>query len=288
MEKGQMRCDVNLSLRRNGSKELGIRVEYKNLNSISGVRNAICHEISRQTRILDEGGAVRRETRRWDAKRNSSDGLREKEAEVDYCYFPDPDLMPVRLTVEVLTGIKNQLPEKPFDKQRRFIEQYKLPYTLTSVLCPNRMLADLFERTVSIHENANAIANLIVNDLLREISQSGTDEFNLRIFPDDLAAVVRSVDEGKFSKQAAQDILATMFRTGKKFDDVATSYISDICSVDIEELCRQAICSCEKAVSEFQNGKQTALNAVKGWVMKNSNGKANPAEISKVLFRMLQ
>ncbi|MDR2576686.1 MAG: Asp-tRNA(Asn)/Glu-tRNA(Gln) amidotransferase subunit GatB [Puniceicoccales bacterium] len=290
MEKGQMRCDVNVSLRPLGEEKLGIRVEYKNLNSISGVRNAISHEIARQERILSEGRSVRRETRRWDAQKNSSEGLRSKETEHDYCYFPDPDLMAVRLPASLLAEIHAQLPERPFDRQRRFMEKFQLPYTLTSVLCPSRPLSDFFEETLQLHANPRAIANLIANDLLREISQHGhaTDDF--RLHPEDLAALVRSVDEGKLSKQAAQDLLAHMYQTGKHFDELADSFLreTDASPIDIELLCREAIAACPKAVEEFRKGKSTAINAIKGAVMKAAKGKANPADIDRVLLTLLR
>ncbi|MDR3316625.1 MAG: Asp-tRNA(Asn)/Glu-tRNA(Gln) amidotransferase subunit GatB [Puniceicoccales bacterium] len=286
MEKGQMRCDVNVSLRPEGGKELGTRVEYKNLNSMSGARNAIAHEIARQSRILEEGKTIARETRRWNAQKNDSEGMRTKENLQDYCYFPDPDLMPVRLDATFLDGLRGELPERPFDRQRRFMDQYGLPFTITSVLCPVRELGDFFEAALAVHYNPKAIANLIANDLLREMS---SDDRKLPLGPADLAALVREVDEGKLSKQGAQDLLVRMVRTGENFAKAAAPLLEEVrlSELDVGQLCREAIASSPKAAAEFRSGKTTAINAIKGAAMRAAGGKANPAELDRVLRDLL-
>jgi aspartyl-tRNA(Asn)/glutamyl-tRNA(Gln) amidotransferase subunit B len=287
MEKGQMRCDVNISLRPRGAEEYGTRVEYKNLNSVSGARNATAHEIDRQRRILESGGEVLRETRRWNAQRNTSEALRSKELVKDYCYFPEPDLMPVRLGRELLRELESALPERPFDRQRRFLADYSLPFTLTSVLCPSRALCDYFEAAVRIHPNPQAIANLIANDLLRELPVA---EVALRVSPGDLARLVQLVDGGNFSKQVAQDLLATMCRGGKKLEEAMgagglTGAVPH--AADCRDACRRAIAANPKAAGEFQKGKDNAINALKGAVMRESSGRANPADVDRILRELL-
>ena len=172
MEKGQMRCDANISLRLKGTKTLGTKVELKNLNSISGVRNGIEYEIKRQAKLLDEGKNIIQETRSWKADEGFSSPMRGKEQAHDYRYFPDPDLMPVKVSNEMRQSIEDTLPERPFAKQERFFKDYDLPYTITSVLYPDKALSDYYEEAVKCHNNPKLIANLLVNDLLRELSGS--------------------------------------------------------------------------------------------------------------------
>ncbi len=170
MEKGQMRCDANISVRPRGQTALGTKVELKNLNSISGVRDGVAHEIKRQIAAVRRGETIVQETRRFDMENGTSVSMRTKEMAHDYRYFPDPDLMPVKIDETMLERLRAQVPELAFDKQRRFYEQFQLPYTITSVLVPDRALSDWFEAAVADQPaRAQAIANWIVNDLLREL-----------------------------------------------------------------------------------------------------------------------
>ncbi|MDR2668140.1 MAG: Asp-tRNA(Asn)/Glu-tRNA(Gln) amidotransferase subunit GatB [Puniceicoccales bacterium] len=290
MEKGQMRCDVNVSLKPAGSAVLGERVEYKNLNSISGVRNAIVHEIARQRNILQSGGTIGRETRRWDAQRNTSDGLRAKENVHDYCYFPEPDIPPLKLDDETIESLCEGLPERPFDRQRRFMEHYELPYTVASVLCPQRQLADFFEAAAGTCKNYRAIANFIANDILRETSKTG-EEIGLRIGADELAQLVNAIDEGRIGKQAAQNAIASTYSTGTSFREFLNSTTKEIAQetgATMEEICRRAIGASPKAVAEFRGGKETAINAIKGAAMRESKGKADPSVLDRILRELLR
>jgi aspartyl-tRNA(Asn)/glutamyl-tRNA(Gln) amidotransferase subunit B len=290
MEKGQMRCDVNISLRPVGAKELGRRTELKNLNSISGVRNAIAYEIQRQWHTLETGGTLTQETRRWDGVQGISEGMRTKENAQDYCFFPEPDLMPVHISADLIEVLREGLPESPFVLQRRYMEQFDLPYTITSVICFSRILGEFFEETLAFHHNPRGIANLIINDLLRELSQNPLAPGNMGIKPKDLAQLVKLTDDRQISKQAAQDVLIEIFRTG---EDVATVIrrLGCIQSQDPAELvaiCRDIIGKNPKAVGEFLSGKSAAINALKGQVMKASAGKANPAQVDSTLRELLQ
>ncbi|MDR2030330.1 MAG: Asp-tRNA(Asn)/Glu-tRNA(Gln) amidotransferase subunit GatB [Puniceicoccales bacterium] len=287
MEKGQMRCDVNVSLRPMGSDELGTRVELKNLNSISAVRHAIDQEILRQGRILRANGTILQETRRWDAVRNCSDGMRRKEAVHDYCYFPDPDLPPLRLGEELIQRLRDELPEKPFDRQRRYERCYGLPYTLTSVLCPSRALGDFFEAAVKIYNNPRAIANLVANDLLREIGAVGGCWSELRLSPNDLAELVAAVDRGELSKQSAQDVLAAMCHSGERPAAAMERLGIGGSDIDLEKICREAIGENVRATAEFKGGKVAAINALKGAVMGKTAGRADPPMVDATLRRLL-
>jgi len=295
MEKGQLRCDANVSLKPRGSDRLGTRTEMKNLNSISNVRAAIEYEIERQADILDQGGVVVQETRRWDVDQGMSFSLRSKEEAHDYRYFPDPDLMPVQMDRDRVHELKSALPERPFDKQRRFQAEFNLPYTVTSVICPNRELSEFFEAALETHNSPKLIANYVANDLLRDLADaSGHGEQDLRVgecqlTPAHVGMLARIIDEGIISKQIAKEVFAEMFATGEMPDVIVEkkglkqSNDSD----EIEALCRDAIANNEKAVNQYKDGNAKAINALKGPVMKATRGKANPAMLDELLKKLI-
>ncbi|GAB4275023.1 MAG: Asp-tRNA(Asn)/Glu-tRNA(Gln) amidotransferase subunit GatB [Opitutales bacterium] len=293
MEKGQMRCDANVSIRPAGTMELGTKVEIKNLNTISGVRNGIDYEIKRQIRCIEEGEAIVQETRRWDAEKSRTTSMRSKEMSHDYRYFPDPDLMPVKLSKETVEGLRSELPEFPYDKQRRFLEQYSLPFTITSVLCPDRELSDYFEAAVAIYNNAKSIANLIANDLLRELAEAGSHGSlplsECKVKPEHVAGLVKLIDEGVISKQIAQDVFTQMFKTGHAADVIVREQGLEQTSdtSELEALCRDIITNNPKPVEEFKGGNEKAINALKGQVMKRTQGKANPKVVDDVLKSLI-
>jgi len=295
MEKGQMRCDANISIRPVGTTELGTKVELKNLNSISYVRAGIDHEIKRQIAVLESGGTIVQETRDYDGVTGASQSLRTKEMAHDYRYFPDPDLMPVRVNEAWKARLRETCPELPFDRQRRFFADYALPYTLTSVLVWDKPLADYFEEAVKIAGEARAqpIGNWIVNDLLRELKAASAGALSLaeaRMRPEHISQLVELVESGKLLSQAAKEVFAEVFATGETPFAVAEkrgllAQPSD--SGELEAWCRAAIAENEKAAAEFRAGKESAINGLKGPVMKASRGKANPKEVDATLRRLL-
>jgi aspartyl-tRNA(Asn)/glutamyl-tRNA(Gln) amidotransferase subunit B len=291
MEKGQMRCDANVSVRPKGQKELGTKVELKNLNSISGVRNGIAYEIQRQQQTLAQGGHIIQETRKWDADGGISTPMRSKETVNDYRYFPDPDLVALRIERAFVGELQQSLPEFPFRKQERFFTTYDLPYTITSVFYPNSELCDYFEETVKIYNQPKAIANLIANDLLRELSEAhlSITKNNFHITPQQLAKLVKLIDEGAISKQTAQDIFIEMFKTRKDAQQIIgeKGLAQNSNEQELVNFCKAAIENNPKAVAEYRSGKVTAINALKGSVMKASSGQANPALIDKILRQLL-
>lgn len=289
MEKGQMRCDANVSLRPRGADRLGCRVELKNLNSISGVRNGIGYEIKRQMEILQDGGTVIQETRRWNAARNLSEPMRRKETANDYCYFPDPDLMPVRITADMIGELRSGLPERPFDRQRRFMEVFGLPYTVTSVLCHDRELSDFFEAAVAVHPNPRAIANLLINDLLRELAALGMPLAKAPVTAAALAQLVAAIDGGRLPRQAAQNLVTETFESGQPLEELIKQQPSgDAIDEDhLRDICGQVIRENGKAVDQYRSGKTNAINALKGRVMGRTAGKANPADVDRILLEML-
>lgn len=295
MEKGQLRCDANVSLRPVGSEKLGTRTEMKNLNSISNVKSAIEYEIVRQTEVLEEGGTIVQETRRWDVETASSFSLRSKEEAHDYRYFPDPDLMPVQMDRARVAELAAELPERPLDKQRRYQKDFDLPYTLTSVLCVNRELSEFFEEALKSYHAPKAIANYIANDLLRELSaasehgDSALGVGQCQLSPAHIATLARIIDEGIISKQIGKEVFTAMFLTGQMPDAIVEErgLMQSNDSGAIEALCREAIAGNEKAVAQYKEGNEKALNALKGPIMKATQGKANPAILDALLKQLI-
>jgi aspartyl-tRNA(Asn)/glutamyl-tRNA(Gln) amidotransferase subunit B len=297
MEKGQLRCDANISIRPAGQTALGTKVELKNLNSIAFVRDGIAHEIVRQVAVVKAGGVIVQETRDYDGITGTSQSLRSKEMAHDYRYFPDPDLMPVKVDAEWKSRLAAELPERPFDKQRRFMASeaeggYALPYTLASVLIPDRGLAEWFETAAKLAGagRAQAVGNWIVNDLQRELSASGAALAEAKITPVHLAELVKLIDAGTLLQNAAKEVFADMFATGDAPAAVVARKglaAAPADSAELEGWCRAAIAGDAKALAEFKAGKESAINAFKGPVMKAAKGKANPKLVDETLRRLL-
>jgi aspartyl-tRNA(Asn)/glutamyl-tRNA(Gln) amidotransferase subunit B len=295
MEKGQLRCDANISIRPVGETKLGTKVELKNLNSISFVRDGIAHEIKRQMAVLERGGTIVQETRDYDGMTGTSQSLRTKEEAHDYRYFPDPDLMPVVVDEPWKNRIRAECPELPFAKQRRFIKQYQLPYTLTSVLVWDRALADYFEEAASLKpSHARTIGNLVVNLVLGHIAGSGItlDEVKRRVPASHLARLAELMDTEVIIPGVGKLIFSEMVQNqSRESPDAVVDRLqlrfSPTNSSELEQWCRDAIAANAKALAEFKAGKDSAINAFKGPVMKAAKGKANPKLVDETLRKLL-
>jgi len=311
MEKGQMRADVNISVRPKGSDKLGVKVEMKNMNSPSHVRSCVEYEIKRQIDCIKNNIPLIQETRRWDVALGVTQTMRTKEEAHDYRYFPDPDLMPVKISDELKAEIRAELPELPFERQRRYMSDYSLPYSATSVLCHDREMCAFFEEALNTYsKNPRGVANLITNDLLREIyseesSQEDSDIFaddsedstpvvekkisDCNITPANLATLVKLGDDGIISKQIAKEVFAEMFATGKSpeviVEEKGLRQNSD--SSELEQFCREAMAGNQKAIDQYKAGNEKAINALIGPVMKASKGKANPAMVLEIMKKLI-
>lgn len=289
MEKGQLRCDANISIRPVGQQSLGTKVELKNLNSISFVRDGIEHEIKRQISVVEAGGKIIQETRDYDGQTGQSQSLRTKEMAHDYRYFPDPDLMPVKVDAEWKARIQAQCPELPFDKQRRFQETYQLPYTLTSVLVPDRELSEFFEEAAKASGKPQAVANWIVNDLLRELSHAKIGVSEAKVKPTHVAELVKLIEAGTLISNTAKEVFVEVFQTG----DAPAAIVerkglkAETNEGELEQWCRDAITGNPKSLADFKAGKDSAINGFKGPVMKAAKGKANPKSVDETLRRLL-
>jgi aspartyl-tRNA(Asn)/glutamyl-tRNA(Gln) amidotransferase subunit B len=289
MEKGQLRCDANISIRPVGQSALGTKVELKNLNSFSFVRDGIQHEIRRQTAVALSGGTIVQETRDYDGQAGTSKSLRSKEMAHDYRYFPDPDLMPVEVNAEWKASIQAKCPELPFDRQRRLQAEYGVPYTITSVLVPDHELADFFEEAARACGKAQAAGNWIANDLLRELGSAKLSLAQSKVRPQHVAALVKLVDDGVILSNAAKEVFIDMFQTGDMPEAiVARKGLKAETNMDeLERWCAEAIASNAKSVADYKGGKESALNAFKGPVMRAAKGKADPKRVDETLRRLL-
>ncbi|MFI0347427.1 MAG: Asp-tRNA(Asn)/Glu-tRNA(Gln) amidotransferase subunit GatB [Chthoniobacterales bacterium] len=290
MEKGQMRCDVNVSVRPRDQKEYGTKIELKNLNTISGVRRALAFEIERQIGIVSAGGLLRQETRRWDDDRGETTLMRIKESAHDYRYFPDPDLLPI-YTAELLLNAQARMPELPQAKRNRLIKDYDISEYDASVLTEDMPLAIYFEAAVAAAKNCKpkSIANWIINDLLSALSASSISFSDCPVQPAALAELASLIEGGTISGRQGKEVFAEMMTSGKAATVVVREkgleQVSDTGA--IEAFCDQVIASNPSVVADFKAGKAAALNFLKGQVMKLSKGKANPAVAGEALTRRL-
>jgi aspartyl-tRNA(Asn)/glutamyl-tRNA(Gln) amidotransferase subunit B len=290
MEKGMVRCDVNVSVRPRGQKELGAKIEIKNMNSFSGARRALDYEIPRQIDVLTKGGKLSQETRRWDDVAGITETMRSKEMAHDYRYFPEPDLMPFEPTERWLEEVSARVVELPFAKKQRFITNYQLPAPDAETFVNDVPLGKYFEHIAKQSKNPKAIANWVINNLRAKISETQTTLDELKFKPENISELVSLVDSGKISSKIAQDVFGEMFSNGEAPSQIVEkkglAQVSDTGA--IEKFCDDAIAANPKSVEDFRAGKPAALNFLKGQVMKLSKGKANPALVGEILEKKLK
>ena len=288
MEKGQLRCDCNVSVRPEGQKELGTKIEIKNMNSISAVRRALAYEIERQTDCLVRGEKLIQSTRRWDDDAGRTFEMRTKESAHDYRYFPEPDLLPVD-TRAFLDEVRAKRPELPDEKRARFVSDFGVTSYDAAVLASERALAGYFEAAAKGARKPKNVANWIINDLLSALSASGKTIADCPISAHSLDELINLIDDGKINSTQGREVFSEMFATGRMaaaiVKEKGLEQVSDLEA--IEALCDQAIANSPKAVAEYKAGKVQAINSIKGQVMKLSQGKANPAVVGEILARKL-
>jgi len=288
MEKGQLRCDCNVSVRPEGQVELGTKIEIKNMNSISAVRRALAYEIVRQTDALERGEKLIQSTRRWDDASSQTFEMRTKESAHDYRYFPDPDLLPVD-TSAFIDEVRSRRPELPGEKRGRFVADFGVTEYDASVLASDKALAEYFETAARGARKPKNVANWIINDLLSALAAGEKRIGECPISAHALDELINLIDDGRISNTQAKVVFAEMFATGKSAGVVVKEkgleQVSDTGA--IETMCGEAIAGNPKAVAEYKAGKIQAINAIKGQVMKLSKGKANPAVVDQILARKL-
>src|SRR5438477_7963479 len=289
MEKGQLRCDCNVSVRLDTQTELGAKVEIKNMNSISGVRRALTYEVARQIASLERGENLEQETRGWDDVSGETFLMRTKESAHDYRYFPDPDLVPVKSEV-LLPEARARLPELPKQKRARFVQHYEITPYDAGVLADDLELAAYFEKAARISKKPKAIVNWILNYMQSALSTAGTTINDCPIPAEALNELVTLIDSGKISGKQGKEVFAEMFASGKSagviVKEKGIEQLSDT-SV-IEKICDEVIVANPKPAADFKAGNAASLNFLKGRVMKLSKGKANPQMVGEILERKLR
>lgn len=290
MEKGMVRCDVNVSVRPRGQSELGAKIEIKNMNSFSGVRKALEYEIPRQIDVLKKGGKLIQSTRRWDDVTGITEEMRTKEHAHDYRYFPEPDLMPFEPTEGWLEEVSRRVVELPLARKRRFMADYQLPAGDAQTFVWDLPLGHYFEGLARQAKNPKAVANWVINNLRAKMAETNISLTEMKFQPAALLELIDLVDSGKISSKIAQDVFGDVFNTGespaKIVEKKGLAQVSDTGA--IEQFCEQAIAANPGPAADFKAGRTAALNFLKGQVMKLSKGKANPALVGEILERKLK
>jgi aspartyl-tRNA(Asn)/glutamyl-tRNA(Gln) amidotransferase subunit B len=289
MEEGSLRCDANVSVRLRGESQLGTKVEVKNLNSFRYLSHALDFEIDRQIKLIESGGKVVQETRLWNVAAGRTEAMRSKEFAHDYRYFPEPDLLPVRVTAAVIDEVRAGMPELPDIRRERFIAEYDLPSYDSGVLTATRPLADYFEKVVAIGVLPKSAANWISSEVLRRLKESGKEISESQVSPDLLASLLSKVDLGTITAASGKQVLGKMFETGKSADEIIAadglSQISDASS--IEPIVGDIIAKNAANVGKYRSGNEGVFKFFVGQVMRETRGQANPQLVNEVVKRML-
>ena len=289
MEKGQLRCDANVSVRLKGAPKFGTKVEVKNVNSFRFVKQAIEYEIERQVEIVERGGTIAQESRLYDPDRGITVGMRSKEQAHDYRYFPEPDLVPLRVSQHWLGEVKAGLPELPADRRDRFVSEYSLREYDAQVLSLTRATGDYFEIAAKASGDGRTTANWVVGDLMGLLNGAGKDIESSPISATHLGELVALINKGELSGKLAKEILPRMFETGEAAADImereGLKQISDTGA--LEKIADEVIAANPKQVEQYKGGKVALMGFLVGQMMKASRGQANPAVVSEVLKRKL-
>ncbi|MFQ5950168.1 MAG: Asp-tRNA(Asn)/Glu-tRNA(Gln) amidotransferase subunit GatB, partial [Nitrospiria bacterium] len=289
MEKGNFRCDANVSIRPAGASEFGKRTEIKNMNSFRFVQKALAFEIARQERVLEEGGKIVQETRLWDDKNSVTQSMRSKEEAHDYRYFPEPDLVPLTISQAWIDKIAAELPELPDTKRERFVKEYALPVYDATILTGSQTLADFYEKTVALYPKPKVVSNWVMGDLLRELNNENKEIDQAAIRPESLAAMLKLIDAGTISGKIAKTVFEEIYRTGtdpqKIVKEKGLTQISDESELDLA--IQEVMAANPKEVEGYRSGKEKLLGFFVGQVMKRFGGKANPGKVNQLLKKRL-
>lgn len=287
MQEGSMRCDVNISVHKEG-EPLGTRTEIKNMNSLSFMEKALSYEYARQCDVLESGEKVVQETRRYNEGFQTTESMRSKEDAQDYRYFPEPDILTVEVSDEFVDAIRSAMPELPTALRKRYVEKYGLGETEADLIVKYKKIADFFNDCAR-QANPKLAANLILGQIFRGMqTEEEKEAFGIKVTPSQLAELVKLQDEGKINAQIARQTLKKMLEEGKD----ASAYLTedDLKGVDsgaIDKLCAEAVAANARAVNDYRNGKTQAIKALVGYVMKATRGKADAGEAEKKIIALI-
>lgn len=289
MEKGNFRCDINISLRPVGGKEYGTRAEVKNVNSFKFVQKALEYEIKRQSEVLDEGGRVMQETRLFDSGKGVTFSMRSKEEAHDYRYFPEPDLVPVVTAPEQIEAIRKTIPELPDEKRARFVKDYGLPEYDADMLTQSRAMASYYEEAARLSGQPKVVSNWMMGELMRLLNADGKDIEDSPVGPDRLASMIAMIGDGTISTKIAKTVFEEMYRSGKDaaaiVKEQGLTQVSDTGA--IETIIDEVIKANPGQHADYKAGKEKLFGYFVGQVMKASKGKANPEMVNQLLKKKL-
>ncbi len=290
MQEGSMRADVNLSVRPVGQKEFGTRTEMKNINSFKAIARAIAGEYRRQVELIEDGGKVQQQTRRWDDNKGASFAMRSKENAQDYRYFPEPDLPPISLSQALIDAVRARQPELAEAKAARYQSEFGLPKYDAGILTEEKPIADLFEQAVSACGKPKEVSNWIMGETMAMMKEKSVPAENLMLSGQALGAIVSAVYAGRLNRQSAREVFAYAFDGGEDIEGYIKAHGLEIVSDDsaYEQILSDVLARCEKDVAQYRAGNQKVFGFLVGQAMKALKGKADPKKINELLRKLLE
>ncbi len=290
MQEGSMRADVNLSVRPVGQKEFGTRTEMKNINSFKAIARAIAGEYRRQVELIEDGGKVQQQTRRWDDNKGASFAMRSKENAQDYRYFPEPDLPPISLSQAFIDAVRARQPELAEAKAARYQSEFGLPKYDAGILTEEKPIADLFEQAVSACGKPKEVSNWIMGETMAMMKEKSVPAENLMLSGQALGAIVSAVSAGRLNRQSAREVFAYAFDGGEDIEGYIKAHGLEIVSDDsaYEQILSDVLARCEKDVAQYRAGNQKVFGFLVGQAMKALKGKADPKKINELLRKLLE
>ena len=290
MQEGSMRADVNLSVRPVGQKEFGTRTEMKNINSFKAIARAIAGEYRRQVELIEDGGKVQQQTRRWDDNKGASFAMRSKENAQDYRYFPEPDLPPISLSQALIDAVRARQPELAEAKAVRYQSEFGLPKYDAGILTEEKPIADLFEQAVSACGKPKEVSNWIMGETMAMMKEKSVPAENLMLSGQALGAIVSAVSAGRLNRQSAREVFAYAFDGGEDIEGYIKAHGLEIVSDDsaYEQILSDVLARCEKDVAQYRAGNQKVFGFLVGKAMKAHKGKADPKKINELLRKLLE
>ena len=288
MEEGSLRADVNVSVHKPGTP-LGTRTEMKNMNSFKSITRAIDYEIDRQIDVLEAGGTIEQETLRWDDVSGKTFSMRNKENAQDYRYFPEPDLVAIKLSTEYIENIKNNLPELPESRKQRYLKDYKLSEKDANIITASKYLSDLFEDAIKVCNNPKAVNNWIISDISRILNEKEMDAKNIPFTAEELGKLVILIDKGTISSSIGKKVLEELFENPRNPEVIIKEkgwiQISD--EGAIKEVVTKILEANPQSIADYKAGKDRALGFLVGQAMKETKGKANPKMLNEMFLKEL-
>ncbi len=286
MQEGSFRADVNVSVRKKGDTKLGTRTEMKNMNSFRSITRAIEYEIDRQIDVIEDGGKVEQETLRWDDVSGKTFSMRDKEDAQDYRYFPDPDLVAIKLSEEYIENIKKGLPELPESRKERYLKEYNLSEKDANIITASKYLSDLFEGAIKVCNNPKAVNNWIISDISRILNETEMEPIEIPFDSNQLGKLVILIDKGTISSSIGKKVLEELFENPRDPEEIIKEkgwiQISD--EGAIREVVKKVLEANPKSIADYKAGKDKALGFLVGQAMKETKGKANPQMLNKLFL----